>query len=456
VPTESLICVNLTMPFMASHPTMGREDGAACTIQPQRCLPLAEARCDPSAVHISETMLRITEPVTKPGPTSSPSGLPVLRLGFRPFYLGGALFGVVAIVLWLSALHGHAVAGSLPAMNGVLWHAHEMIFGFAAAIVVGFLLTAVRAWTTLDTPRGAPLAGLWLLWVAGRVLVWTGPEPIAATVDCAFLPVVAIVLLRVLITARNRHNIFLPVALGLFGLLNVCFHWSAWHGRPDLSVRVAYAAIGLVVMFVTVISGRVVPMFTTNAIPGFRMRRWKVIERLAVPTVILAFGADATGAAPWFIVACACAAATVHAIRIAGWHSWHVGPRPILWILHVAYAWIPIGFALLALAAAGAVPHSLAIHALTIGAMGCAIIAMITRTALGHTGRPLVAGRCEIASYWLMIAAAIVRVFGPLFASGTTAVWIDIASMCWSAALIAYLLRYVPYLTTSRIDGKAG
>lgn len=267
--------------------------------------------------------------------------------------------------------------------------------------------------TTLETPRGAPLAGLWLLWVAGRVLVWSGPEPIAAIVDCAFLPVVAIVLLRVLITARNRHNIFLPVALGIFGFLNICFHWWAWHGRPDLSIRASYAAIGLVVMFVTVIAGRVVPMFTTNTIPGFRMTRWKVIETLAVPVVLLTFVADAANARPLLIVACACAAAAVHGIRVAGWHSWRVGPRPILWILHVAYAWIPIGFALLALAAAGAVPHSLAIHALTIGAIGCAIIAMITRTALGHTGRPLVAGRSEIASYCLMIAAAIMRVFGP-------------------------------------------
>ncbi|WP_435530746.1 NnrS family protein [Paraburkholderia fungorum] len=400
-------------------------------------------------------MLRITESATDPQPTPG-LGLPVLRLGFRPFYLGGALFGAVAIALWLITLRGRPVAGSLPAMSGVLWHAHEMIFGFVAAIVVGFLLTAVRAWTTLETPRGAPLAGLWLLWVAGRVLVWSGPEPIAAIADCAFLPVVAIALLRVLITARNRHNIFLPVALGMFGLLNVCFHWWVWQGRPDLAIRASYAAIGLLVMFVTVIAGRVVPMFTTNAIPGFRMTRWKMVERLAVPTVILTFITDATDAAPWFIVACACVAATVHGIRIAGWHSWRVGPRPILWILHVAYAWMPIGFALLALAAVGVVPHSLAIHALTVGAIGCAIIAMITRTALGHTGRQLIAGRAEITSYWLMIAAAAARVFGPWFASGATAVWIDIAGICWFAAFIAYLVKYVPYLTASRIDGKAG
>jgi uncharacterized protein involved in response to NO len=399
--------------------------------------------------------MKISEPAVST-PPSAASGLALLRLGFRPFYLGGACFGLVAMLVWLLTMHGYPAAGRSAAMTGVIWHAHEMIFGFVAAIVVGFLLTAVRAWTSLDTPKGAPLACLWLLWLAGRVLVWSGPEPIAAIVDSAFLPVVALVLLRVLITARNRHNIFLPVALGLFGLLNALFHWWAWQGRVDLSLRAAYAATGLVIMFVTVIAGRVVPMFTMNAIPGFSVRRWKVIEALVVPVVLLTFLADAAGAPSMMITACAGSAALVHGIRLAGWHSWRVGPRPILWILHVAYAWIPAGFLILALASRGVVPHSLAIHALTVGAIGCAIIAMITRTALGHTGHALVAGRIEIASYWLMMIAALVRVFGPWLASGATVVWIDAAGASWCAALLLYLFKYGPYLTAPRIDGKAG
>lgn len=399
--------------------------------------------------------MKISEP-TASRPSSSTQGLPLLRLGFRPFYLGGAFFGLVALVLWLIALHGHAVAGRSMPMSGVLWHAHEMIFGFVAAIVVGFLLTAVRAWTSLDTPHGPTLAALWLLWAAGRVLVWTGPAPIAATVDSAFLPVAALVLLHVLIRARNRHNIFLPVALGLFGLLNVLFHAWAWQGRTDLALRAAYAATGLAVMFVTVIAGRVVPMFTMNAIPGFPVKRWKIIEVLAAPVVIVTLLADATNAPTPLVAACACVAAAVHLIRIAGWRSWRVGPRPILWILHVAYAWVPVGLTLLTLAAMGLVPHSLAIHALTVGAIGCAIIAMITRTALGHTGRPLVAGHAEVVSYWLMVIAALLRVFGPWFAGDMGGIWIDAAGTCWCAALIVYLVRYTPYLTSPRIDGKAG
>ena len=399
--------------------------------------------------------MRVTEPVADP-PRQEASDLAVLRLGFRPFYLGGAFFGSLAIAFWVFALHGYPVAGRSEALSGLLWHAHEMIFGFVAAIVVGFLLTAVRAWTSLDTPRGSSLAWLWLLWAAGRVLVWTGPEPVAAVVDCAFLPIVAVVLLRVLIAANNRRNLFLPVALALFGVLNTLFHWWAWQGRGDLALRDAYAAVGLVVMFVTVIAGRVVPMFTANAISGFSIKRWKLIETLAAPVVVLTFLADALPTPPLLIAACACTAAVVHGVRAAGWRSWRLGMRPILLILHVAYVWIPAGFVMLALAALGAVPHTLALHAFSVGAIGCAIIGMITRTALGHTGRPIVAGWAEIASYGLIIAAGLLRVFGPWLGGGTAQVWIDTAGLCWFAALVIYLLKYVPYLIAPRVDGKPG
>ncbi|VVE29621.1 NnrS family protein [Pandoraea terrigena] len=399
--------------------------------------------------------MSIGKPTTTPSGQPA-SGLPLLRLGFRPFYLGGAGFSALAIALWLAALHGYPIAGRTAAMNGVIWHVHEMIFGAFAAIVVGFLLTAVRAWTSLDTPRGASLMGLWALWATGRLLVYWGPEWLAAGVDSLFLPVVAIVLLRVLIQANNRRNIFLTVALGLFGALNVLFHWWAWHGRPDLALQAGYAAIGLVVMFVTVIAGRVVPMFTANAVPGYAPMRWKWIERLAAPSVVITLFADAFLALPALTIACAGFTALIHGIRLAGWRSWRVGTRPILAILHVAYAWIPVGFALLALAAAGAIAHSLAIHALTVGAIGCAILGMITRTALGHTGRALIAGQFEVASYALIIAAALLRVFGPWLASRATSIWIDAAAACWLAAFTVYLIRYVPYLVSARIDGKAG
>lgn len=387
---------------------------------------------------------------------SPASELPVLRLGFRPFYLGGTLFGVLAMLVWLGALHGMVPAGRMWSLNGMLWHAHEMIFGFAAAIVAGFLLTAVRAWTSLETPSGAPLALLWLLWLAGRITVGFGPEPLAAIVDSAFLPVLMIVLLRVLIPARNRHNIFVPVVLGMLGLLNILFHAWVLQGRPDLALRSADAAIGLLVTLVAIIAGRVTPIFTANAVPGYGCRRWRAIEALAVPLPLLAFALNALGASAWLVASVAGATAVVHGIRLAGWRSWKVGRRPILVILHVAYAWLPLGFGLLMLGALGLVPHSIALHALTVGVLGGAIIAMITRTARGHTGRTLVAGPTEIACYCLVIAAAILRVFGLLFASAWSAWWIDAAGLCWCVAFVLYARQYWPWLTRPRIDGKTG
>ncbi|MBN3791855.1 NnrS family protein [Burkholderia sp. Ac-20353] len=396
--------------------------------------------------------MKISEPMRAP---SAPDALPLLQLGLRPFYLGGALFGGIAIAVWLAAAHGVPVAGRAAPLAGLMWHVHEMIFGFVAAIVVGFLLTAVRAWTSRETLRGASLAALWLLWAAGRLLVWTGPDTVAAVVDSAFLPVTAIVLLRVLLSVKNRHNVFLPVALLLFGGLNALFHWYAMTGREDLALRTAYAATGLIVFFVAVITGRIVPMFTMNAIPGFTVRRFRFVEALAAPAVALTLFADAIGIPGALLIGAACATALLHAARLVGWRSWRVGKRPIVWILHVSCLWIPAGFAMLALSAAGVVPHSLAIHLLTVGAIGGAIIAMITRTALGHTGRKLVAGPWEQLCYWLMIGATILRTLGPLVPGVPYGVWLDASGACWIVALLAYTIHYVPILVSPRADGRA-
>lgn len=387
----------------------------------------------------------------------APSRFAFFNLGFRPFYLSGSIFGAMAIFLWANIFHsGVPVGGLSSVMTGMLWHAHEMIFGFAAAIIAGFLLTAVRAWTGINTPHGKSLALLWLLWLVGRILIWTGPEYISVIVDSAFLPVVAIVLLRVLIVAGNRRNYFLAVALCTLGLLNILFYWVAWHGRFDLSLRIAYLAIGLIIMFITVIGGRVIPMFTINAIHGFKLKQWQIIEKTSPLIVIITFLADAINVASWMIFTSAVLAVVIHSIRIIGWRSWTVGYRPILTILHLAYAWIPVGFLLLALAAMGLVSHSIAMHAFTVGAIGCAIIAMITRTALGHTGRALVAGTAEVWSYGLMFVSAVFRVVGPYLDSSRAITWIYFAAACWVASLSIYVIKYTKFLVSPRLDSKPG
>ncbi|AET91105.1 NnrS family protein [Burkholderia sp. YI23] len=385
--------------------------------------------------------------------------LALFNLGFRPFYLCGAAFGAVALAVWLLVLSGVPVLGGyLLRADPIGWHAHEMVFGFAAAIVVGFLLTAVRAWTGRDTAKGATLAALALLWLAGRVLVWSGPALPAAVVDSAFLPVAALLLLRVLVKAGNRRNYFIAAVLLAFGALNAAFHSLSIDARPDLAMRAVYASAGVVVLLVGVISGRVIPMFTANAIPGFVARRWRFVEATVAPLTLAAFFADAFGLHAAIVAPLALLACGVHLARMIGWRSYAVRGRPILAILHLAYAWLPLGFALLALAAIGwpRVPHSLAMHAFATGAIGGAIIGMITRTARGHTGRPLVADRRDVACYALVLAAGALRVLGPLAAPAWHSMWIYAAGICWALAFALYVAAYAAPLFRPREDGKPG
>jgi uncharacterized protein involved in response to NO len=255
----------------------------------------------------------------------------LFNLGFRPFYLCGAAFGAVALTVWLLVLSGVPVFGGyLLRADPIGWHAHEMVFGFAAAIIVGFLLTAVRAWTGRDTAKGATLASLALLWLAGRVLVWSGPALPAAIVDSAFLPVAALLLLRVLVKAGNRRNYFIAVVLLAFGALNAAFHFFSIDARPDLGMRALHASAGIVVLLVGVIGGRVIPMFTANAMPGFVARRWRFVELTIAPSTLAAFIADAFVRDAAIVATLAVFAGGVHLARMIGWRSYAVRGRPIL------------------------------------------------------------------------------------------------------------------------------
>ncbi|WP_296662004.1 NnrS family protein [Paraburkholderia sp.] len=396
------------------------------------------------------------QPRVAPPAPPAPRGFALWALGFRPFYLGGALFGTAAVLAWLAELDGFPMAALHAYLPGSLWHVHEMIFGFASAIVVGFLLTAVRAWTSVTPAAGKSLIALCVLWLAGRVAVACAPAAVAMTVDIAFLPVSAIVLLRVLVHGQNKHNIFLPAALALLATTNFAFHFSAASGHMDWALRSAYMAVGLLVLFVTIIGGRVIPTFTTNAIPGQTIKKWRFVEASIMPLTLLPFVLDGFGVSGPVLAAAAAAAAVVQAMRVIGWRVWHVGNRPILAILHIAYSWIAVGFLMLALAALGVVSHSLAIHAFTVGAVSGAIMAMITRTARGHTGRPLVAGAVEKLCYALLVLAALFRALVPALAPQLTFVAINVSAVCWFVAFGAYFVRYAPWLVRARIDGKEG
>ena len=377
-------------------------------------------------------------------------------LGFRPFYLLAALLGTLNVPIWVAQWHGMVPqAGNLA---GMAWHAHEMVFGFAAAVITGFLFTAARNWTGLPTPTGRRLAAMAALWVAGRVAMLAGPGLLAAIVDGAFLPLVALSLWFPLKRSGNRNLFFVGLLL-LFAVANGLFHLSRLGAMPLAPTVPAQAALFLVVIIVSVMSGRVTPSFTQNAIRSARIRRVKGLDAAAIGALAATLVAQLSGAPAWLLAPLALVAAALHALRLALWDPLSTLRSPILWILHVSYAWIPIGLLLLALSAMNmdfGVAPALFIHALGAGAVGGTIIGMITRTARGHSGRPLQVGRAETAAYLLVHIGAAIRVFGPLAAPAHYGILLVAAAAAWSTAFLIYLIVYWPMLAWSRHEGGAG
>ena len=381
-------------------------------------------------------------------------GMPFLRLGFRPFYVGGALLAALIVPLWVAMFLGQLPL--TPAVPPLLWHAHEMLFGFAVAIIVGFLLTAGKAWTGLATPRGAWLGGLAVLWLAARVASLLGPYALYAVLDMALLPLVAAILLTLLLRARNYRNLPLALILVLLASANLLFHLAAMGALNLPALTPLYAGLALIVMIECVMAGRVIPAFTMAVTPGLKLSATVWVERVTL-------GATGLGLALWvfapngvlslFVLALA---SVLHVKRLASWRPALTVKRPILWILHAAYAWIPVGLGLLALAQIGLVPVSAGVHALAVGATGGLIIGMITRTARGHTGRPLKASNPEVLAYALVMTAAVLRVVLPLLAPGLLGASLIAAAVVWSAAFLIYLWQFTPWLMSTRLDGKDG
>lgn len=400
-------------------------------------------------------LLTIDEP-NPPGAGSSGFGAhPIWRLGFRPFYLLAAVFAAISVPLWIARYLGLGM-GALSNV-GLYWHVHEMVFGVAIAVIVGFIFTAGRNWTGLWTPRGTHLAALAGLWLAGRLAMLLAPPLPAALIDLAFLPAAAWPMYRVLHRAGNKRNMFLVGLLCLLTVANAVFHATllGWIAFNPLSA--IQAAILIIVAIESVIGGRVIPGFTSNGVPGTKpvvdARRDKICLAL---TALASVGWVAGLPAP-LMASLAVAASCAQIVRLLGWKSYRTVHNPLLWILHLSYAWIPIGFLLLALAALGVTSSSAAFHALTVGSMAGLIIGMMTRTALGHTGRKLQSGRSELAMYLLIQAGALARVAAALFPA---AAWqqaaLGLAAVCWAGAFALYAIVYAPYLSHARIDGKEG
>lgn len=400
-----------------------------------------------------DNVLHIEEhPNLEPAPPYA--GFALWNLGFRPFYFLASVFSALSVLVWAAQFVGRLPTGVY--LQGSLWHAHEMLFGFTVAVIAGFLLTAVRTWTSQPTPSGIPLALLAALWLLGRVLVLTPYGTAAAYVNAGFPIAVALAIGIPLGRSGNRRNYFFVGLLILMGGTVLAFH-LAYQGTLELPARLGLV-VGLdIILFVmAVMGGRVIPMFTNNGIPGTQARRLPLVEKFSLGGILILLVVDLIQGPQTIVLAVAIVCALAHAVRLYLWQPWRTVATPLVWILHAGYAWIVVHLALRAMSAAGLLIESFALHALTIGAIGGLTIGMMTRTARGHTGRPLKADGYEAAAYVLVQLAALVRVAGGLLLPGLYLVTVIGSAFLWSVAFALYAVRYWPVLSRPRLDGKPG
>ncbi len=382
----------------------------------------------------------------------------VFRKGFRPFFLLGALVAASMLVAWLMVLFGGVTPRTTFAP--IYWHAHEMIFGFAVAVIAGFLLTAVGNWTQRETALGTKLFFLAALFVAGRFAVSFAallPRFVPLAVDAAFLPLLAVVLALPIVATRNFRNLTVVLAVLALGAANLMTHLGALGIAPDWQRRGGIVGVDVVIFMCSLIAGRVFPMFTRNAtrqesIHGSPRLDVAAMVGVAALTLLDACGVEHPAQGVLFVLVSAL-------LVVRGWHwgARHSARVPLLWVLHLGYAWICAGFFLRGVATfTWRVPATLGLHALTVGAAGSLTLGMIARVSLGHTGRLLEPPRSVVLGFVLVSLAAIVRVLFPLANAEWTRPALLVSGTLLASSFVLFLVGYARILVTAREDGKAG
>ncbi len=387
-------------------------------------------------------------------------GPALFSLGFRPFFLGAALWSAFAVLLWIVSLaQGHSDLGG---RAGLLWHQDEMVFGMLAGVIAGFLLTAVPNWTGRLPVVGVPLVLLFSLWAAGRLasVAWDELGLAAIIVDVSFLFVLAAALWREVLAGKNTRNIPVCVMVTLLGVAHLVFHLrESLPSIADLALRLALAAVaGLIAL----IGGRIVPSFARNwlAARGDAANisaQPDLLDKAALAIVALALAAWVVAPVSAVSGAGMVVAGLALLVRLSRWRTLATGPEPLVWILHAGYAWL--GFALLAIGAGALdpflVPPTAGIHALTAGAAAVMVLAVMTRASLGHTGRALSAGWGTRLIYVFANLAAVVRFAAPFFSGGAQITLLTASAALWAVAFVGFALVYGPFLMSPRVP-KAG
>jgi uncharacterized protein involved in response to NO len=387
-------------------------------------------------------------------PRLRPEPIALLSYGFRPFFLGAALWACLAMVLWiglLSSFWNFAISYGV-----IAWHAHEFLFGYIAAVMTGFLLTAIPNWTGRLPLQGRPLLALFLLWLAGRAAMlttdWIGTGA-AAIIDCTYLITVTAVISREIVAGSNWRNLRVVALVALTAVANIVFQTEVLvYAGPNYGLRLAVAAIVALIM---VVGGRVTPSFTSNWLTqqGSELRP-AALGRFDIGSIALGgIALIAWIAAPdWYgAAALLLIMAIAQAARLSRWTGARTWREPILFVLHLGYAFVPLGALLLAISILWPriVPTSGALHAWTTGAMGLMTLAIMTRASLGHTGRDVSSTPTTVALYGAMLVAALARIAAPSLPAFYYQMLL-IAGAAWFLAFALFVLTYGPILMRER------
>ena len=380
----------------------------------------------------------------------------IFALGFRPFFLLAGWLAILLMAFWVPVFVGGVASDIYYAQ--IDWHSHEMIFGYTVAVIAGFLLTAVRNWTNTPTPSGLPLAEMGALWLVARILpifVAIFPRWLIAAADLAFLPTFAIGIAVPLLKNNEKQNlIFLPL-LAVLWSADLLVHADVLGLAPNLARKGVFLGLDVIILVIVIMGGRVIPFFTERAL-SVVLKRWRIVEWLSPVSVILFLVAELFRPDSVTSASLAALAACANGARLAGWYTPRYWRVPLLWVLHLGYGWIILGFYLKAGTALGLVPPQFTIHAFTVGGIGVLTLGMMARVSLGHTGRPLKVGAAMTSAFVLINLAAVGRGLLPLFFPQFFLQLIVASGAFWIAAFTIFIIVYTPILIQPRVDGRPG
>ena len=380
----------------------------------------------------------------------------IFALGFRPFFLLAGWLAILLMAFWVPMFVGGVPFDTYYGEIG--WHSHETIFGYTIAVIAGFLLTAVRNWTNTPTPSGLPLAGMGALWLIARILpilVAIFPRWLIAAADLAFLPTFAIGIAVPLLKNNEKQNlIFLPL-LAVLWSADLLVHADVLGLAPNLARKGVFLGLDVIILVIVIMGGRVIPFFTERAL-SVVLKRWRIVEWLSPVSVILFLVAELFRPDSVTSASLAALAACANGARLAGWYTPRYWRVPLLWVLHLGYGWIVVGFYLKAGTALGLVPPQFTIHAFTVGGIGVLTLGMMARVSLGHTGRPLKVGAAMTSAFVLINLAAVGRGLLPPFFPQFFSQLIVASGVFWIAAFTIFIIVYTPILIQPRVDGRPG